>query len=149
MDIGGEQIFIILASANFVIITSVLFFRGKKALSIFPELERVHVLFREKWASGYSTKLWKTKAGGAQNVLEVVITESELWLKCPTVFAGVGRSYDLIHKLKIEEIQSVELNQKDKTIVIKLKEKHNPSGPFILKLKKGKEFLEILKPKLV
>jgi hypothetical protein len=54
---------------------------GKRAESRFPPIDKQRVMFREKWASGRSTASLSTKLGGASRALDVVVTETELWIK--------------------------------------------------------------------
>ncbi len=46
--------------------------------------------------------------GGARNVLDIVVTDTELWLKSMVLFAGIGQQYDLLHKIPLNKIVKVE-----------------------------------------
>jgi len=90
------------------IIFTIFMIRGKKALIIFPELNSVDILYRDKHASGYSTKSLITKMGGANKVLDLVITNTELWIRSNRLFASISLRYDLLHKIPFDRIEKAE-----------------------------------------
>lgn len=92
-----------LGAAAYIIRT--LYIRGKKALSIFPDINTVKINYRDRTASGYSTKNWTTKFGGARNSLDIIVTDKELWLKSILLFAGIGQRYDLVHRVSLDKVQ--------------------------------------------
>ena len=92
-----------LVTAAYIIRT--LYIRGKKALSIFPDINTVKINYRDRTASGYSTKNWTTKIGGARNSLDIIVTDKELWLKSMLLFAGIGQRYDLVHRVSLDKVQ--------------------------------------------
>ncbi|MEO1652707.1 MAG: hypothetical protein AAFU64_04105, partial [Bacteroidota bacterium] len=77
--IEEQLVFLVLG----LVIVNIVFFvwvyrRGKKALSIFPDIQGVKVQYRDRHASGMAVK----KRGYAKkNRLDVVVTEDELWLR--------------------------------------------------------------------
>lgn len=92
----------------FILLT---FYRwGKKALSIFPDINTQHVKYRDRFASGHSNQSAMTQMGGARNCLDVVVTKEELWLKSMLFFAGIGNKFDLIHKIPLKNIQNAKIN---------------------------------------
>jgi hypothetical protein len=102
MEIGS---IIILVSIGLAIIMLKTFYdSGKNALSIFPDIRTVHVIYRDETASGYSTKSWKTKMGGASRAIDIVVTDKELWLSSFLLFAGITKQHDLLHKIPLNKI---------------------------------------------
>lgn len=87
-----------------VYILRTLYIRGKKALSVFPDINTVKINYRDRAASGYSTKNWTTKIGGARNSLDIVVTDKELWLKSMLLFASIGQRYDLVHRVSLDKV---------------------------------------------
>jgi len=112
-------IFLIVWFILTAIILMLFYKRGKKALSIFPPIETVKVLFRDKSASGYSTKSFKTKIGGSNKTLGIVVTDKELWLTSKLLLASIGQTYDLLHKISLDKVEQVERNGKKVTVNFK------------------------------
>jgi hypothetical protein len=54
---------------------------GRRAERRFSTPERPQIRFRERGASGYSNKSLFTRLGGANRVLEVVVTDVDVWIK--------------------------------------------------------------------
>jgi hypothetical protein len=128
-----------------VIMLAMLYRRGKKALEIFPDPDSIDILFREKSVSGNSRKSLITKLGGANNVLEIIVTNDELWIRSPLLFAGFGKTYDLLHRIKLTDVLNVELSKKK--VVISFKSGSNSDTTLDLKMKKAQAFIEIIKNK--
>lgn len=124
----------------------IMYYRGKKALKIFPELNESDILFREKYASGNSLKSFRTKMGGASGVLDVIITNDELWIKTLTLIAGFGNQFDLLHKVKLNQISAIKI-QKNK-IKINFQVTNQTKTALLLRLKRGKEFYKIINDNL-
>ena len=103
----GSGIFLIIAIIFGGIMVKTFYDRGKKALSIFPDINSVNVKYRDKTALGYSTKSWHTKVGGASRALDIVVTDKELWLKSFLLFAGITQQHDLLHKIPLNQITRV------------------------------------------
>jgi hypothetical protein len=117
MDEG--KIFLIVWFVATGIIIFVLYKKGRKALSIFPPIEKENVLYRDKSASGYSTKSLRTKLGGSSKTLEIVVTDKELWLTSKLLLASIGESHDLLHKISLDNIEKIERNGTKFTINFK------------------------------
>ena len=135
-------IFLIVWCIVTAILIMILYKRGKKALSIFPPIETVRVLYRDKSASGYSTKSFKTKIGGSSKTLEIVVTDKELWLTSKLLLASIGESHDLLHKIALDNIEQVERNGKKVTVNFK-----NDSGEakqVVLWTKRIDDFIKVL-----
>ena len=122
-----------------------MFMRGKRALQIFPDIKEVKVVFREKYASGYSTKSWKTKAGGASKLLDIVVTEEELWVKSNFIFAGFASYYDLVHKISRSNISNIE--RKPQSIIVDFINSENENKQLVLVPRKLDELYNALSVK--
>jgi hypothetical protein len=112
----GKTIFFIIWFLAAVLILTTFYIKGRKALSIFPDIDQNQLKFRDKRASGYSTKSRKTKLGGARNSLDIVVTNDELWLKSMILFASISKENDLLHRIPLNKITSVEENGNNITI---------------------------------
>ncbi len=65
---SGETIFLIIWVIVAAFLLTILYVDGKKTLSIFPNINSVKVVYRDKFASGYSTQSRITKMGGTKNI---------------------------------------------------------------------------------
>lgn len=137
-----QHIFLIVWVIGAAIMLAVAYTKGKKALEIFPELESTNIFFREKGASGNSMSSLKTRLGGAKNVLEIIVTNDELWIRIPVLFAGFGKMFDLLHKVKLTAILKVELTPKG--VLIAFKSDNLSETILNLKMKKSQEFVEVI-----
>lgn len=99
--------FILIWIIGAVGVLTTLYKRGKKALAIFPDINNEHILYRDKSASGYSSKSWITKMGGASKSLDVVVTDKELWFKSMLLFASSSKQHDLLHKIPLTDITKI------------------------------------------
>ena len=142
-----QHIFLIVWVIMAATMLTVMYKRGKKALDIFPDISSVDILFRENRVSGNSRKSLKTKLGGARNVLEIIVTNDELWIRNPLLFAGFGKTYDLLHKVQLPHISNAELNKKN--VVITFNSTQKTETTLDLKMKKAQEFVEIINKKSV
>ena len=122
---------------------TVLFLRGKKALSIFPDIDSVRVVYRDKTASGFSSKSWVTRMGGASGVLDIVVTDRELWLKSMWLFASVGKRYDLLHKISLENITGADSN--GRKITLDFRTEDGELKQVVLITKRPDEFLKAIR----
>lgn len=112
----ADQIFPYIFSIIAVFSLTYLYITGKKALEIFPAINTVKVVYRNRFASGYATKRSFWKNGRANNALDVVVTDNELWLKSMLLFAGLSLQFGLLHKIPLKNITNATL-QGDKVIV--------------------------------
>lgn len=94
-----------------VIMLSILFIRGKKAIQMFSDLDLSHLVYSEKSASGYSTKSFRTKWGGADKVLHIMITDKELIIKTHLFFAYVAEKNDMLHRIPRENLLKTEIKK--------------------------------------
>lgn len=90
---------------------SLLFIQGRKAIRMFSDLDLSHLIYSEKNASGYSTKSFRTKRGGASRVLHILITDKELIIKTYLLFASIAEKYDMLHRIPLENILSTEIKK--------------------------------------
>ena len=115
---------------------------GKKALSIFPKLENDLVVYRDKNASGYSLKSWKTKILRTRKSLDIIVLEEEIWLKCIVINARVHEKIDLIHKINKRMIQNVEV--KNNQITLSFMTMSDELKQIVLITKKMNDFIDAL-----
>ena len=108
----NPQVFLIIWFLIVITILLIFYTQGKKALAIFPPLNTVNVIYRDKSASGRSLHSFKTKFGGARKVLDIVVTDNEIWLKSMLLFAFIQKRNDLLHKVKLDQIKSIKLEEK-------------------------------------
>jgi hypothetical protein len=101
------SIIILIVIAFLIVMVKTYYDTGKKALSIFPDITTVNVVYRDKGATGYSTRSWKTKVGGASRAIDLIVTKDELWLSAMLLFAGITRQHDLLHRINFKKITSV------------------------------------------
>ena len=139
---NGETIFVLVWFIASVFIIMTCYTRGKKALSIFPPIETVNVKYRDKSASGYSTQSFKTKIGGASKLLDIVVTDNELWLKSKILLAGIGKINDLLHKIPLDKIKDVEKNRTK--ITVNFQTDNGEEKQVVLITKQMNEFLEVI-----
>ena len=138
-----DKIFAILCLIAFSYGILYFYFTGRTALKCFPKLDLNKVKFRERNASGYSNKNWQSRIGGASNFLDVIIIESELWVKSPVLFAGI--IHDLINRIRINQIQSLE--KIGENVRIKFRNEENEMTEIVLTLKNPNKFIQILDQK--
>lgn len=117
--------------------------RGRKALSIFPDVKSVKVLYRDKTAFGYSTKSWHTKVGGASRSLDIVVTEDELWLRSFLLLAGITQQHDLLHKIPIKSITKTEARGAE--ITLNFKDQKGQPKQIVLNTRDKDAFLKSLR----
>ena len=119
--------------------------RGKKALSIFPDLDSVNVLYRDKTASGYSKQSLKAKAGGARSMLDIIVTDTELWLKSKVLFASISQKADLLHKIPLGKI--IEISQDGKRLTLAFTSESGTIKQIVIVSKKPEDLLKAVNKK--
>jgi hypothetical protein len=138
MEVSG---IILLVSIGFAVIMLITFYdSGKKALSIFPDINTVKVIYRDKTASGYSTKSWKTKFGGASRAIDIIVTDKELWLSSFLLLAGITKQHDLLHKIPLNKITSAK--EKEGKITLTFKNAKGESKQVVLSTRDKAAFLK-------
>jgi hypothetical protein len=81
-------------------------YRRKRRGEIFPPLESVDLKFHEIGASGNSDKSFLSRLGGASRCLELVVTDSEVWVRVTGLFFAES---DLEHRIPRASVLSAEL----------------------------------------
>jgi len=79
----------------------------RKAKQTFAGVTDQAIRYRERGASGYSKKSILTRIGGANRVLDVILTDKEFCIKgINAIFSMVGSYYDLAHRVQRDKIVS-------------------------------------------
>lgn len=82
---------------------------GLKVLKIFPDLDRVHVRFVHKWSSCMVEGTSLFKKGAVRNLLHIVVTNEEVWLKTGVIVAGIAAKYRIVQKVPLTNIRNADL----------------------------------------
>ncbi|QNN22097.1 hypothetical protein HED60_07365 [Planctomycetales bacterium ZRK34] len=82
----------------------------------FPKREMVNIRYQERWASGNSHKTFFTRLGGANNCLNLVVTDDELWVRLTFPFNVFAMPLDLTHRIPLESI--TDLQRKKRVMLI-------------------------------
>ena len=107
----NPQLFLVAFIGVAVIVVLLFVIGGSKAESRFGSLKDQSIVFRERGASGYSTKSLIAQFGGATGVLDVVVTREELWIKgIWPAFTYIGTKYDLAHKVPLTNVKEAKLS---------------------------------------
>ncbi|WP_036154025.1 hypothetical protein [Maribacter forsetii] len=136
-----EQIFLIVWLIFAVTIISIFLVNGKKSIKKFPKLNESNFKYVENSVSGYSTQSFKTKMGGARNVLQIRITQDELWLKTNTFMAWIAEQFDLLHIIPIKSIKSVKTDGKKINLEF---QKNGQTKKIVLISKRKDELIQLL-----
>lgn len=139
------HIFIILCFAIAIGVLSKFLISGRKSLKIFPKLDKSDFEYIENFASGYSTKSFKTKYGGAKNVLQIRVRKNQLWLTSNTLLAWVLDTYDLLHLISIESLISVK--SEGRNIKIEF-EKNGRTKNIVIISRRKNELVRLLNDKM-
>jgi len=83
-----------------------LFWRRHQRGSIFPEVSPQQIRFKERFASGWSHKNWRTRWGSA-NCLKITVTDEELWVVPFFPFSALAELMDLEHRVRKDDITKV------------------------------------------
>lgn len=92
----------------FIIITII----GIKKSLKFPKINAVNVIFRERFLSGKNGGMM----GSYKNILDVVVTDQELWIRPFLPFIGFAAIFSGIHKIPLTAVQGIETRGKETTI---------------------------------
>lgn len=117
--------------------------RGKKALSIFPDINSVTVTYRDKTGLGYSTKSWSTKVGGASRSLDIVVTDKELWLRSFLLLAGITQQHDLVHRIPLKKISRIKRD--GATITLDFRNDKGERKQVVINTRDTEKFIESLR----
>jgi hypothetical protein len=129
-----------------VTLISIFFIRGRKAIQMFSDLDLSNLVYSEKSASGYSTKSFRTKWGGASKVLHIMITDKELIIKTYLFLAHVAEKHDMLHRIPLENILKTEIKKGTvfSKLFIEFKGNNGESKEIVLMSKNNDQIKEIL-----
>ena len=116
-----------------------------KSIKKFPEIDKSDFEYLENGVSGYSTQSFKTKMGGARNVLRIRVTKNQLWLTTNTFMAWIAKQFDLLHIIPIESIKSVKRDGKKINVEF---EKNGEAKKIVLISKRRDELVQLLNDKI-
>lgn len=118
---------------------------GKKALKSFPKLDNSKFIYKENGISGYSTKSFITKYGGANKALRIRVNDEELWITTNTFMASIANRFDLLHIIPFNSLRSVTRDRNN----IQIQFNHNGiSRNMILLSKEPEKLLQLLNTKM-
>lgn len=129
-----------------VILVSIFFVRGRKAIQMFSDLDLSNLVYSEKSASGYSTKSFRTKWGGASKVLHIMITDKELIIKTFKFLAHVAEKHDMLHRIPLENISSAEIKKEAmfSKLFVEFKVQNGEEKEIVLMSKNNNQIKKIL-----
>ena len=131
------------ASAVFIAVAFWLKYRRMQAEGpTFPDLSGVTVRFRERGASGRSLRDIFTRIGGGSNVMEVVVTESELWIRAPLPFSIVAHGFDGLHRVPLRDVALVK--QAKRWVTVEFPRSDGRRIGFELRLRDPSKFAQAL-----
>ena len=82
------------------------------------------------------------KTPQAKNILEIIVTNEELWIKSPLIFAGLLDQFGLLYKLNLENVKSVNLENHYLKLIIK--PKRGLTKEILLNLRNPEKFIEVI-----
>nr|WP_152556335.1 hypothetical protein [Nonlabens ulvanivorans] len=132
-----QYIFLIIWLIAAILICTKFVIDGRKALKPFPKLDNSNFIYQEDGASGYLTKSFVTKYGGANKALRIRVTDKELWITTNTFMASIADRFDLLHRIPIQNLKSVTRNR----MKIQIQFDHNGISKSIILLSKNPEKL--------
>ena len=135
-----HHIFYIVWVIMMIVILTLLYRKGKSALQIFPDIKTVNIRFREKRASGRVLESGFLGGAKAENILDVIITDDELWIKSHPIFAGVGT---IVSRIKLNQI--TEVKRIDKKVISIIYKSHSIPKTIFLELKKVEVFFNLIR----
>lgn len=129
-----------------VTLVSIFFIRGRKAIQMFSDVDLNNLVYTEKNASGYSTKSFRTKWGGASKVLHIMITDKELIVKTYLFLAHVAEKHDMLHRIPLENILKTEIKKGSllSKLFIEFKGQNGDVKEIVLMSKNNRQIKEIL-----
>ena len=117
----------------------VFYIGGRRAEQRFVAQEDQEIRFRERGVSGHSNKSMVTKLGGANGVLEVVVTDKELWLKGVwPLFSYIGAMFDMTHRVPKSSIRKC--TSVENTIELHFTNESGVGSHVVLELKNPRAF---------
>lgn len=110
---------------------------------VFPKPTDPGVVYSERFASGSSHKSWRTRLGGANNCLTVIVTDSHLAITTFFPFTAFLDMYDLEHLIPLPEI--TDLSPRGKVIDVAFRRSDGTPGKVTLRLRNTAGFLHALR----
>ncbi len=118
----------------FMVNALVFYIAGRRAERRFSDQGDHPVRFRERGASGHSRKSAVTKLGGANGVLEVVVTDEEVWLKgIWPMFSYIGARFDMTHRVPKSSVRACAIV--NKTVELRFISEKGEDTHVVLELK--------------
>ena len=111
----------------------------RKSIVSIPEQD---VLFKERWASGFSQKNLLTKLGGAGNCLSITLSRNALIIRpmFPFNLMFLPEVYDLEHVIPRSAIKNIEFDGPNGRGILLEFESHGGRKRFELSLRRREEF---------
>jgi hypothetical protein len=140
---SNPDIFLALWFGTLFVILAVFFLGGRKAEERFQDLDQQTIRFRERGASGRSHKSLVTKLAGANRVLDVIVTGSELWIKgIWPAFTYIGTKYDLSHRVPLDRVGPARID--GSSVFLKLRDEFGVESDIELRLRNPNDFISAI-----
>ncbi len=137
---SNPDTFFVLWVGTLIVVLGAFFLGGRKAEARFRNLDQQTIRFRERGASGRSHKSWVTKIAGANRVLDVIVTGSELWIKgIWPAFTYIGSKYDLSHRVPLDRVGPARID--GASVFLKLRDESGTESDIELRLRNPNEFV--------
>jgi len=134
------EVFAGLVALIFVINMVTFYVGGRKAEQRFESDGPQQIKFKERGASGYSNKSLITRLGGSNGLLEVVVTDADLWIKgIWPPFSYIGTKFDLTHRIPRSQIRTVQVS--GDAIDLRFTNEAGAESHVVLKLKAPQTFM--------
>jgi hypothetical protein len=95
----------------FVLMCAYIIYKYVLAVLNRPHIQKIDILYQERFASGRSTKNILTQFGGGNNCVRLVITKDLLWVTSWFPFSLLAPAYDMEHVIPLDWITEVEHNR--------------------------------------
>ena len=140
---SNPDIFFALWVGALLVTLAFFFLGGRKAEERFQGLDQQTIRFRERGASGRSHKSLVTKLAGANKVLDVIVTGSELWIKgIWPAFTYIGTKYDLSHRVPLDRVGPARID--GSSVFLKLRDEFGAESDIELRLRNPNEFISAI-----
>jgi hypothetical protein len=94
------------------ILLAIFYFGGRAAMRKLGPIDLSKAVYVEKSASGYSATGLNKGLGGANKVLHVIITDTELIITTYLLMAFIAKRIDLMQRIPLENILHTEIQKK-------------------------------------
>ena len=142
---SASEIIVLMIVAFTVIVAFNFYDRGKKALTIFPDIKTVTVVYRDRTATGYSTRSWQTRIGGASRSLDITVTDTELWIRSFVLLAGIAQQHDLIHRIRLSNITRTK--DEGSFVKVEFKNEKGQSKQVVINTRDKTDFISAIRSK--